>query len=140
MNYWKGGETYHIIEAIKAHPRLVDHWKVSVAEWARMNRTDPNAAAVLAWLPLWQSREIYSAEELAPIWPALSIATGFTKYWPSVLKSPARLEFELEFHGLPVRVIDGRKYFAIDRRGYWRDAETELWIKEIARENENAQR
>jgi hypothetical protein len=47
------------------------------------------------------SAAVYSADELAPLWPALGIATGFTDKWPSVLKSAKRLEHELDFHGLP---------------------------------------
>lgn len=124
-------ETRHIIEAIKAHPRLVEHWKASVAQWAQMNRTDPNAQAVNAWLPLWQTRELYSAEELAPLWPALAIASGFTKHWPNVPKGAALIENELRFCGVPCRYVNGRIYFAIERRGYWRHAETSKWEKEI---------
>lgn len=124
-------ETRHIIEAIKAHPRLMEHWKASVGEWAQMHRTDPNAAAVNAWLPLWQVRELYCAEELAPLWPALAIVTGFTKHWPNVPKNAARIENELRFCGVPCRYVNGRIYFAIERRGYWRFAETSKWEKEI---------
>jgi hypothetical protein len=102
--FWKGGETYHIIQAMKAtgnQPGVIAQWKESVAAWAQMHRTDPDAAAVNAWLPLWEVRPFYSAIELAPLWPALAIATGFTDKWPSVLKSAKRLEHELDFHGLP---------------------------------------
>jgi hypothetical protein len=58
-HFWKGGETYHIIQAMKAtgnRPGVIAQWKETVAAWAQMNRTDPDAAAVNAWLPLWQVR------------------------------------------------------------------------------------
>jgi hypothetical protein len=89
VTYWKG-ETHHIIQAMKAtgnRPGVVAQWKETVAGWAQMHRTDPDAAAVNAWLPLWQPRPFYTTEELAPLWPALAIATGFTDKWPAVLKS-----------------------------------------------------
>jgi hypothetical protein len=135
MTYWKGGETYHIIQAMKAtgnQPGVIAKWKEAVAAWAQMHRTDPDAAAVNAWLPLWQPRQIYSSDELAPMWPALSIATAFTQRWPSVLKSAKRLEFELEFHGLPSRTIDGHKFFAVERLHHWRKAPDAEWRREIS--------
>lgn len=129
-SFWKG-ETAHIVEAMKQQPGLVEHWKAGVAEWAKKNRGNEHANAVNAWIELWQVREIYSAHELAPLWPALSIATGFREHWPAIQKSPARIEHELEFYGLPMRRIGGRKYFAIERRGHWRRAQTSEWEKEI---------
>jgi hypothetical protein len=140
--FWKGGETYHIIQAMKAtgnRPGVIAQWKESVAAWAQMNHTDPDAAAVNAWLPLWKVQPFYSAIELAPLWPALGIATGFTDKWPSVLKSAKRLEHELDFHGLPrLRGYEKewRDYFIVERIHYWRSASRE----EILREIENAQR
>lgn len=115
-------ETYHIIRALKAtgnRPGVIEQWKRSVETWAQLNRTDPNAAAVNAWLPLWQPRPFYTAEELAPMWPALAIATGYTDRWPAVVKSSMRLEHELDFHGLP-RLRDYRNYFIVERIHYWR--------------------
>jgi hypothetical protein len=138
MTYWKGGETYHIIQAMKAtgnQPGIIAQWKESVAAWAQMNRTDPNAAAVNAWLPLWQPRPFYTAEELAPLWPALGIATGFTQRWPNVLKSSRRLEYELDFQGLP-RLRYFPDHFICERIHYWKIAPED----EIRREIENAQR
>jgi len=122
------GETCHIIRAMKAtgnQPGIIARWKEDVAAWAQMNRTDPNAAAVNAWLPLWQPRSFYTAEELAPMWPALAIATGFTNRWPHVLKSAKRLEHELDFHRLPSGVIDGKKYYLVERIHYWKNASEE---------------
>lgn len=128
MTIFKGDETYRIIQAMKAtgnQPGVIERWKSDVAAWANMNRTDPDATAVNAWLPLWQPRPFYTADELAPLWPALAIATGVTERWPSVLKSARRLEFELDFHKLP-RLPDyeknWRNYFIVERIHYWRDA------------------
>jgi hypothetical protein len=122
------GETYHIIQAMKAtgnRPGIIQQWKDAVAEWAQINRIDADAAAVNAWLPHWQVRPFYTVEELAPMWPALAIATGFTQRWPSVLKSPKRLEHELDFHGLPRVMIDGQKYYVVDRLHFWKNASEE---------------
>jgi hypothetical protein len=96
-----------------------------------MNRTDPNAAAVNAWLPLWQPRPFYTADELAPLWPALGIVTGFTNKWPTVLKSARRLEFELDFHGLPRLPAPCHDYFIVERIHFWRDATAEEIKREI---------
>lgn len=126
-------ETYHIIQAMKAtgnRPGVIQQWKADVAAWAQMNRTDPNAAAVNAWLPLWQPRPFYTAEELAPMWPALAIAVGYTFRWPAVLKSPRRLEHELDFHGLPRLPEPYRNYFICERLHFWRQAS----LEEIERE------
>lgn len=137
MTHWRG-ETYHIVQAMKAtgnRPGVIAEWKASVERWAQMHRTDPNAAAVNAWLPLWQPRPFYTVEELAPMWPALAIAIGFTNRWPTVLKSPKRLAHELDFYGLP-RLQYAHLYFIVERIHYWRGASKE----EIMREIENAQR
>jgi hypothetical protein len=134
----KRSETRHIIQAMKAtgnQPGIIQQWKESVATWAQMHRTDPDAAAVNTWLPLWEVRPFYSAIELAPLWPALAIATGFTDKWPSVLKSAKRLEHELDFYELP-RLRYSPSYFICERIHYWRNASKE----EITREIENAQR
>src|SRR4051812_4932932 len=113
--YWKG-ETYHIVQAMKAtgnRPGIVAVWKEMVANWAQSRPADPAAAAVNAWLPLWQPRPFYTVEELAPMWPALAIATGFTTRWPNVLKSPRRLGHELDFYGLP-RLAYFKNYFIVE--------------------------
>lgn len=126
MNYLS--ETYHIIEMMKAtgnRPGIIARWKESVADWAQKYRTDPGAAAVNAWLPLWQPRPIYTAEELAPMWPALAIATGYTNRWPAVVKSARRLEHELDFYRLPYVIIDGQKYYVVERLHFWKNASEE---------------
>lgn len=122
--FWKG-ETWAIVKAMKAtgnRPGVIAEWKEKVAQWARMHRTDPNAAAVNAWLPLWQLRPVYTAEELAPMWPALAIAVEHTTHWPAVPKSAKRLEFELDYAGLPFRFSMGRKYYIVERIHYWKNA------------------
>jgi hypothetical protein len=137
-SYWQG-ETWHIIRQMKRagnHPGVIERWKASVATWAQMNRTDPNAAAVIAWLPLWRPRSFYTAEELAPMWPALAIATGYTNHWPAVLKSPRRLERELDFHLLPRLPEPWRQFFICERINHWKHAS----IEAISQEIENAQR
>ncbi len=124
----KASETYHIIEMMKAtgnRPGVIEQWKGIVAEWARKNITNLDAQAVEAWLPHWQSRPLLTAEELAPMWPALAIATGFTNRWPLVPKSARRLEFELDFYGLPCVMIDGQKYYIVERLHFWKNASEE---------------
>lgn len=121
--FWKG-ETYAIVKAMREsgnRPGLISEWKEKVAQWAQMQRTDLNAQAVNAWLPLWQIRPFYTAEELAPIWPALAIAVGHTRHWPPVTKSPARLEHELDYAGLPSFQWKGRKYYVVERLHYWKE-------------------
>ena len=121
-------ETYHIIEMMKAtgnRPGVIERWKTLVAEWSQKYRTDPGAAAVNAWLPLWQPRPFYTAEELAPMWPALAIATGFTNHWPAVVKSARRLAHELDFYGLPHVMIDGQKYYVVERLHFWKNVSEE---------------
>jgi hypothetical protein len=118
----KIAETYHIIKAMKAtgnQPGIIARWKEDVAAWAQMHPTDPNASAVLAWLPLWQSRPFYTVDELAPMWPALAIVTEFRTTWPSVVKSPKRLERELDFYRLPRLPAPYRNYFVCERLHYW---------------------
>lgn len=138
MTVWRG-ETPHIITAMRRtgnRPGIIAQWKEAVATWAQMHRTDPDATAVNAWLPLWQPRPFYTAVELAPMWPALAIATGFTDRWPSVLKSAKRLEHELDFHGLPRLRSPWQEFFICERIHFW----TAATRAEISREIENAQR
>lgn len=128
MNRWKGSETYHIIEMMKAtgnQPGVIARWKEAVEKWARFQYQNPDAAAVNAWLPLWQPRPFYTVEELAPMWPALAIATGFTSHWPAVVKSARRLEHELDFYRLPHFELDGQKYYVVERLHFWKNASEE---------------
>jgi hypothetical protein len=126
-------ETRHIIDMMQAtgnRAGVIAQWKEAVADWAQRYRTDPDAAAVNAWLPLWQPRPFYTVEELAPMWPALAIATGFTNQWPAVPKSPVRLAHELDFYGLP-RLRADTNYFVCERAHYWRDKTREDILREI---------
>lgn len=138
--FWKG-ETAAIVKAMKAtgnRPGVIAEWKEKVAQWAQMHRTDPNAAAVNAWLPLWQPRPFYTAEELAPMWPALAIAVGHTTHWPPIPKSAKRLEFELDYAGLPFRFSMGRKYYIVERIHYWADAPQDEFDEVLFQEARNA--
>lgn len=133
--FWKG-ETHAIVKAmfVKGHNKgIVVHWKNQVASWAKNNPTDPNAVAAKAWLPLWQVRPFYTADELAPLWPALAIAVGHTDRWPQILKSARRLEYELDFAGLP-RLSQSenlRKYFIVERFDYWKKATLDQIEREL---------
>ncbi len=134
--FWEG-ETYAIVQAMKAtgnRPGVIAEWKNAVAMWADKNRMDVNAQAVLAWLPSWQVRPFYTAEELAPMWPALAIAIGHTSIWPAVPKSARRLEFELDYADLPRLDRFYRQYFIVERIHYWRKDATPA---EIDREISN---
>lgn len=136
--FWQG-ETWAIVKAMKAtgnRPGVIAEWKEKVAQWAQMHRTDPNAAAVNAWLPLWQPRPFYTAEELAPMWPALAIAVGHTTHWPPVPKSAKRLEFELDYAGLPRLDFHYRQFFVVERIHHW----THATRQEIERELDHAHR
>jgi hypothetical protein len=131
-DFWKG-ETYAIVKAMKAtgnQEGVIQRWKEVVALWAQMHRTDADAQAVNAWLPHWHPRPFYTAEELAPIWPALAIAVGHTVHWPPVPKSSGRLEFELDYAGLPrlncpaprngeLCGPNWSRYFVVERLHYW---------------------
>jgi hypothetical protein len=131
---WRGkNETAHIIAMMKAtgnRPGIIAQWKGAVEDWARKQVGNADAEAVKTWLPLWQPRPFYTAEELAPMWPALAIATGYTNHWPNVLKSAARLENELDFHRLP-RLSYCRRYFICERIRYWQDANDHTVMKEL---------
>lgn len=124
--HWKS-ETAHVIAMMRAtgnRPGVIADWKSLVAEWAARTQ-GPDAEAVNAWLPQWQSRPFYTARELAPLWPALAIATGYTSRWPAVLKSAKRLEHELDFYGLPHFEMGGQKYYVVERLHFWKNASNE---------------
>jgi len=137
--FWKG-ETHAIVKAMKVKgykDGIIADWKNQVAAWAQDSPTDPNAVAAKAWLPLWQVRAFYTAGELAPLWPALAIAVGYANKWPQALKSARRLEYELDFAGLP-RLSQSenlRKYFIVERFDYWEKATLDQIEREL-----NAQR
>ena len=122
MNDFWTGDTYAIVKAMRRagnQPGLIEQWKSLVEMWANAEG-GADAAAVKAWLPNWRSRPFYTAEELAPMWPALAVAIGYSKYLP-VQKSPQRLAFELDYAGLPFRIIWGRRYYIVEQIHRWRD-------------------
>lgn len=123
--FWKG-ETWAIIKAMQAtgnRPGVIAEWKDQIAAWAENSPRDPNAAAVKAWLPHWRVRPFYTVDELAPLWPALAIVVGHTDRWPQVLKSAKRLEFELDYAGLPrLDFPTLRQYFIVERLHHWSKA------------------
>ena len=109
--------TYKIIKLMKAtgnRSGVIRAWKESVERWAMTNPGDIHAAAALAWLPMWETRPYYTAAELAPIWPVLSVALGVTER-PLPYKSSARLEHEMEYGGLPNFTRDGKRYFVVEQ-------------------------
>lgn len=132
--FWKG-ETWAIIKAMQAtgnRPGVIAEWKDQIAVWAENSPRDPNAAAVKAWLPHWRVRPFYTADELAPLWPALAIVVGHTDLWPQVPKSAKRLEFELDYAGLPrLEFPTLRQYFIVERIHYWHDAPFEKIEREF---------
>lgn len=136
--------TKHIVHAMmntgqrQREASVIATWKAAVEQWAKLNPGNPDAEAVLSWLPHWQARPFYTADELAPMWPALAIATGFTDQWPvrkSLIKSAVQLEFELDFYGLP-RLSYCPRYFIVERIKYWQFAKD----SEVMQELQNAYR
>jgi hypothetical protein len=131
--FWKG-ETWAIVKAMRAtgnRPGVIAGWKADIALWAENNPRDPNANAALSWLPHWQVRPFYTADELAPLWPALAIAIGHTSHWPKVQKSAKRIEFELDYAGLPrLGFPTLNRYFIVERIHHWSKAT----LEEIERE------
>jgi hypothetical protein len=135
MNEFWQGPTYKIVQAMKAtgnRPGLIQQWKEMVEYWAQ-HHPGPEADAVKAWLPSWQVRQLYSAEELAPIMPALAVALRITDRLAPA-KSPARLANELGYANLPYRYLYDQTFFAVERLHFWRKALDYLWLKEIRRE------
>lgn len=113
--------TYRIIKAMQATgngPGVIRQWVGQLAETAEKH-PGPEADAVLAWLPHWQMRPFYTAAELAPIFPALAMAMGFTDkmYAP---KHPARLQRELEWGKLP-QLAGWRDYFIVEHQHFWKN-------------------
>lgn len=129
--FWKS-DVYTVIKAMKAsgnEPGLVARWLGQVAQWVALE-TGPDGAALRAWLPLWQARPFYSANELAPMFPALILALGLRERLPPAM-SPERLAFQLDYGRLPtLRNVDGTdrfvspqgyatRYYTVERIGYW---------------------
>jgi hypothetical protein len=124
-NLFWNSPTYKIIKAMKAtgnQPGVIAQWKDMVEAWAVKNK-GPDAEAVKAWLPMWQVRPMYTAAELAPIFPMLAVALRFADR-PTPQMSPKRLENELIYGALPrVRLVgdDYSPYFIVERIHHWRD-------------------
>lgn len=124
-NFWKS-DTYAIVKAFKANgnrPGLIQQWKDAVEAWATSPeyRNTPDARAVLSWLPNWHPRPFYTAAELAPLWPVLALAVGWSDHPPAITRSPARLENELDFAGLPSFMWTGKKFHIVERVHYWKE-------------------
>lgn len=119
--FWNS-DTYKIVKAMKAtgnKPGIVTQWKAEIERWAIGAVNDPDAVAVRTWLPLWQVRPFYTAAELAPMWPALSIALGLQTRMLEA-PSPRKLEFELHYAELPSFPFEDRCYFIVERIHHWR--------------------
>ncbi len=109
--------TYRIVQAMKAtgnRPGIIAQWKALIEQWVANNPSAPEAAALRSWLPMWQVRNHYSARELAPIWPVLAVVLGLATRLEH-LKSPRRLEYELDFARLPHFEKDGEKYYYVEQ-------------------------
>ncbi|MBA3831638.1 MAG: hypothetical protein H0X34_07055 [Chthoniobacterales bacterium] len=108
--------TYQVVNKMRLNgnqPGIVAQWKAMVEAWAE-KAIGPDAAAVKAFLPLWQVRPFYTARELAPIFPMLEAALGAVDR-PGKPKSPARLANELKFAKLPYFTRDGVEYFVVEQ-------------------------
>jgi hypothetical protein len=130
--FWQS-DTYAIIKAMKATGNrlgVIAQWKNLVEQWAIIHSGTPESAAIRAWLPHWQTRPLYTATELAPMFPALIVALGFATRMPPK-KSPARLSYELQYGGLPFRTIEGHTYFAVECVHLWRDMSDNAWLGAI---------
>lgn len=109
--------TYQIVQAMKATGNkagVIAQWKAQIEQWVQNNPDAPEAAALRAWLPLWQVRDYYSARELVPIWPVLAVVLGLATRLEH-LKSARRLEYELDFTRLPHFEKDGEKYYYVEK-------------------------
>lgn len=120
--FWRS-PTYRIIQAMKAtgnRAGVVEQWKESVRKWAEMNSTLSEAKAILAWLPYWQTRPFYTAEELAPMWPALAVALRIVAR-PFPVIPAARLSHLLDYGGLPRFEMDGQKFYIVEQIHTWKN-------------------
>jgi hypothetical protein len=132
VGFWNS-DTYKIVQAMKGtgnRPGIVAQWKAEIEKWALNAVNDPEAAAVRAWLPMWQVRPFYTATELAPMWPALAIALGLRE---RMMEAPSarRLEFELHYAELPSFWFRNDSYFIVERIHHWRQQPIEEIVKEF---------
>lgn len=119
-------DTYRIVEAMKARgnqPGLIREWFDGMKVWAEANK-GADASALRLWLDYAKPRTIYTAAELAALWPSFKIALGMET---RLMAPPSanRLANELDFHGLPRLQNNGglelRNYFIVERLHYWRE-------------------
>ena len=131
-------QTWEIVNAILRRgdePGLIAEWISGLEKWAATNGGQ-DAAALRLWLPHFQVRPFYTAEELSNLWPALKIALGMeTKMTEN--PSPNRLANELEFHGLPKVLFAtsprSEKWFIVERCRYWKNRQlSDDQFREIA--------
>lgn len=133
--FWRSpvGCVVSVMRARGNKPSLIAEWVALAHQWA-LDHNTPEAAAIRAWLPLFQPRPFYSARELAPLFPALIVALGFGEKPPQL--SAGLLENMLNFsNGLPVLqnangsewfCIPGEpewiaRYYIVERLHYWKD-------------------
>lgn len=126
---------------------LVTQWKEKVAKWAESNPKSLDAQAVSAMLPLWQVRPFYTADELAPILPALFMVAGLRET-PGPKIGPATTKNMLLKSGLPL-LANGAlfrnpftgasdQYFIVERIHHWakrpmQQEEFDLWMVRFSR-------
>lgn len=116
MNEFWNSDIYKIVKLMKStgnRKGLIAQWRDMVDAWAN-SVNHPDAESVKSWLPSWQSREFYTAAELAPLFPALSVALGLSKRL-TAQKSPKRLENELKFAKLPWVDSYGEIFFIVEK-------------------------
>lgn len=116
-------------------PGLIAEWFAGMAAWADAN-TGKDAGALRVWLKLAKPRPFYTANELAPMIPALMLALGLSdRLLPRAV--PNRLHNVLQFYGLPlVKNVNGTThfpgmgtFFIVEHCHKWRDRE--LTIEEL---------
>lgn len=128
MSSFHASPNYRIVKAMKAagnRPGILQRWIEMIMDWAKKPPFDADKAAVIAWLPFWQTRPYYTAEELAPLFPVLAVALRFSDR-PTELKSPGRLANELKMAGLPHFMRDGKLFFVVEQCHRAREFENAL--------------
>jgi hypothetical protein len=111
MSVYKTGN-YQVIKTLKNYSTrdVLDHWIADLAAWAK-DQDSLEAKAVKLWLPTFKVRPIYTAAELCPIFPALSLYLKFSAKWVAPM-SPARMKALLEFSQMPkLKNVDGSNMF-----------------------------
>lgn len=94
--------TYQIVNMICRRgnqPGIIREWFDGLRKWASEN-TGPDAEALRCWMDIARVRPFYTAEELAPLWPALKLTLGLASRLDPA-PGANRLHNELVFHGMP---------------------------------------